>query len=587
MKTIRILICVIAVSLLTGSIPVYAEGGSNLDTGGGGISHGTVSCNWPGESYQGVRVTVVNAETGSAVGSPVDFSNKDLTSVSGSMIHFGKVSKLQYRSGAALTPQTTRYVCYRPEKPMPLLISSNDFKASIQQIRNYFCSEGAASMVAARVGMDTAALTNGTYKMVIEPVIYLIYHNLYYAMTTTEAGLYNRIVNGDLGARFPTVVMKNLALALYLEHADLGFAAWTGSKNTARTTEEMIQILGIGIVSYRGVPATEGTFDAVYRADTDVISAVTLSASQEINNDACATVTFTVCDRIYQMTGVVIPENGSQLVWVRWHTPSEPGPVTISISASRGYLSNCEIHAYVVDLNENPPPDPQADDRYNGFVPPSVPSGQEVSSLTWGVWNCYWKENWVWVADWQWVDEPHGVTCTEDCVSGHGHWEDRGHWEDQGYYEYSWNPYTAGLSASAQISPDGKAPTAVGNTMKSGYGLNMEVRAQLWSNAPSGHLTQAQNCVAYFPEFYYSEYCRLLECTTEGYSAVFEFQKNPYSTYQQRTHFTPVWFPNGTYTVYAQVLDAWTPAGMLQINPSSSVMIQGSLFADWHIRPVN
>ena len=101
MKKIRILICVIAVSLLTGSIPVYAEGGSNLDTGGGGISHGTVSCNWPGESYQGVRVTVVNAETGSAVGSPVDFSNKDLTSVSGSMIHFGKVSKLRSFAGNA------------------------------------------------------------------------------------------------------------------------------------------------------------------------------------------------------------------------------------------------------------------------------------------------------------------------------------------------------------------------------------------------------------------------------------------------------------------------------------------------------
>ena len=74
-------------------------------------------------------------------------------------------------------------------------------------------------MVANRTGINVTSLTDGTYKLVIEPVIYLIYNHLYYAMTTTEAGLYNRMLGGDLGAHFPTVVMKNLALALFLENA--------------------------------------------------------------------------------------------------------------------------------------------------------------------------------------------------------------------------------------------------------------------------------------------------------------------------------------------------------------------------------
>ena len=107
------------------------------------------------------------------------------------------------------------------------------------------------------------------------------------------------------------------------------------------------------------------------------------------------------------------------------------------------------------------------------------------------------------------------------------------------------------------------------------------------SSAPSGHITQVQTCVAYFPEFHYAEYWRLLERTVPGYSAVFQFRENEYSTYGRRTHFTPVWFPDGDYTVYAQVMDAWTPAGMLRIHLSDAVTVQDNLFSDWHVRPLN
>lgn len=587
MKKSLIAVLVLVLLLFINTSSAYASGTGNVDGGGGNINHGTEAYNWPGESYQGVRVTVVDSQTGAIVCNPIDFSNKDLSSISGSMIHFGKVCKIQYKNGATLTPYASQYICYKPENAMPLTVSSNDIRASIVQIKRYFCSEGAASMVAEKVGIDVVSLTDGSYKLVIEPIIYLIYNNLYYAMTTTEAGFYNRMVDGDLGAHFPTVVMKNLALALYLERADLGFPAYTGSKTTARSTDEMIQTLGIGIISYRDAPVTETEYDAIYRIDTDVITSTTLRATDEINNDAKATVTFSIGGRSYQMCGVVIPENGSQLVWVKWHTPSEPCEITISISTNKGSLATGTIRANVVDLNENPPPDPMADDRYDGYSRPAVASGQNVTSLTWGVWNCWWEEDWVWVEDWEWEEGNHGGSCGADCTENHGYWEDHGDWEDQGNYEYEWNSYSANLSASMRIVPDEKNPTASGSTLKSGYGINMTATADMRSGAPTSHITQVQTCVAYFPEFHYTDYWRLLEPTSPGYSAQFEFQRNEYSTYSRRTHFTPVWFPDGNYTVYAQVIDAWTPAGMLQMHLNDTLTIHDNLFSDWHVRPLN
>lgn len=573
--------------LFSSTLTTFAEGSGNVDGGGGGLNHGTQSCNWPGDAYQGVRVTVVDAQSGGIVAGPMDFTNKNLSAVAGDMFHFGKVSKMQYRNGSALTLQPSGYTYYVPDNSMPRLISSNSNKASIEQIKRYFCSEGAASMVAAKAGMNVATLTNGSYKLVIEPVIYLIYNDLYYAMTTTEAGLYNRMLGGDLGAHFPTVVMKNLALALFLEKADLGFSAYTGSRTTARDTEEMVQLLGIGIISYKGAPPTEAEYDAVYRIDTDVITSTTLSTTDEINNDEPATVTFSMGGSSYQMTDVVMPENGSQLVWAKWHTPSQPCEITIHISADQGSLATTTIRANVVDLNENPPPDPMADDRCDGYSRPSLPAGQDVTGLSWGVWRCWWHAKWMWVPDWEWEDGDHDAGCPADCTSDHGEWVDYGEWKDKGWYEYARDGYSASLSASMQISPDEKNPTASGRTMKSGYGINMEASARMFSGAPSDHITQVQTCVAYFPEFQYTDYWRLLERTSPGYQAGFQFRANEYSTYHRRTHFSPVWFPDGDYTVYAQVMDAWTPAGMLKVHLHDALTVQDNLFSDWHVRPLN
>ena len=75
LKRSLIAVFLIFIMLLAGTLTVYAEGSGNVDGGGGSLNHGTKSYNWPGNSYQGVRVTVVDTQSGEIVAGPVDFSN--------------------------------------------------------------------------------------------------------------------------------------------------------------------------------------------------------------------------------------------------------------------------------------------------------------------------------------------------------------------------------------------------------------------------------------------------------------------------------------------------------------------------------
>lgn len=563
-RAVTVLLCILLP--VTGLFPVHAShagGSGNVDGGGGNLNQGTAGYYWPDTGYDGARVTVVDAESGQRASVPVDYTNQNVDMLSQSICHFGNVSKLDYRNGAALTPRVGGYRYRNPQVPVPQIISGNSRKADIARIRSYFCSEAAAVMVAMDTGIPFEDIEAGKYKLVVEPVIYLVYQHVYYAMTTTEAGLYNQLTGGDLGEHFPTVVMKNLALALFLERDDLGFSAWTGPVTSARTTEQMVQTLGIGIISYQAAPPTEILYDRQYRVDTDVIVAVTLTAGSQKTPDNPAYAEFTMDGTTYSHRNIYIPEGGSQLAWVKWHTPATPGQVAITIRSNCS-TSVSRIVADIVDLDGNPPPDPQADDRNDGFTVPPVPGRQNTANLVWGEWDCWWHAYWVW----------HSGDEDED-----------GYWCDHGWWEYQWIPYSAGITASFTAEPDEKNPTASGRIMKSGYGLNAYVTAHVRSSAPSGHLTGAQNAVAYFPESGYMDYWRLLRRLDTGYSSTFEFRQNQYSTYGQPVHFTPVWYPDGPYTTWMEVIDAWTPAGMLQVNLADTLTVRGSLFDDWHIRP--
>ena len=353
--------------------------------------------------------------------------------------------------------------------------------------------------------------------------------------------------------------------------------------------EDIIRALGLGIVRFNEMITPEVIqADYTYRVDTDVITAVTVSGGQS-DPDNSVSVTFSILGRNYSVGNVYYPEGGQQLVWVKWHTPQTEQHLTIHVTVSGGgTASKGTISANIVNLDQNPPPNPVADDRNDAYRRENaiVPVNTEKTEAAWSVWRPWWKENWVWHSDWNWEDDEHSEDCVAGCTEKHGHWEDDGEYKDEGWWEFAEDHYSASLSATMELVTDETSPTADGSTMKSGYGVNVFVNARA-STSQSSATTAPQTAVSYFPEFYYERYWRLLERTRNGYSAVFEFQNNRYSTYRRRTHFTPIWMPDGEYRVYTYLLDCWTPDGMLSRNLTDSVQITGNLWEDWHIAPQN
>ena len=558
----RLSFFLVLVLLLSMLLPVtaYADGEGNIDNGGGGMGSGTNENYWNG-SDEGVRVTVVRASDRSPVTTPVDFSNRTPSIA----VHFGKVSKISYTAGRTLSPVTTTYVCEKPDIAMPRIISTSSGQASIEQIKQYFCSEYMVMTVAQVTGMNYEILTNGEYKLLLEPIAYMTFGGIKYAMSATEAALFDQQLNGGLRSKMVSLSHKNLPLAMFLETSDLGYPAWDGSTTTAASNTDIISSLGLGIVRFNEAepePPEVTAADYEYRVNTDVITSVTVRGGQS-DPDHPVTVYFTIGGQTYSVGTIYYPAGDSQLAWVRWRTPSSPQTMTIHVSVSGGgSASQGTITARIVDLSKNDPPNPVADGRNDSYSAVAVSGKAQKTSASWGVWRPWWHAYWVW----------HGT-------------DEDGYWCDHGWWEFDWLSYSASLSASMNVMPDTKAPTASGKTMKSGYGINQTVTTNVSTNQSSA-VTDAQNAVTYFPEFKYETYWRLLDRTQAGYSSKFEFKTNKYSTYKRRTHFTPIWFPDGSYTPYTWLIDCWTPGGMLSMNLTDSVNIQESLWDDWHIAPV-
>lgn len=557
-----LLVLTMLVSLLA-SVPVYAVGEGNVDNGGGGMGQGTSQNSWtPG--YDGVRATVVRAENREPVTCPIDFTNKTQEST---IFHFGKVSKISYGNGVMLNPVQGNYEYTKPAQALPKIMSSQSLgHASIAEIKSYFTDEQVIRSIANLTGMDFDVLINEEFRLLIEPIAYVKFEGIKLAMTATEAALYDEQTSGAVRSRLPTVAFQNLPLAMFLEVADLGYPAWDGPTTGIRSNHEVKTALGLGVVRFNEVPPETpdvSAYDYEYRTNTEVITSVNVSGGQS-DPDNPVSVTFNVQGRSYTVSNVYYPDGDSQLAWIRWTTPDTPQTIAITVHVhGGGSVSKGTINVNIVDMDENTPPDPNADDRNDSFSRLSVPSKEQVTSASWGVWRPWWQAHWVWHS---------------------GDDDDSGYWCDHGWYEFDLDRYSASLSGSMNITPDKKAPTASGRTMKSGYGFNEKVTTRVSSNQSSA-VTAAQNAVTYFPEFQYEGFWRLLDRMGGGYHMTHEFKENRYSTYHSRTHFTPLWYPDGSYTPYTWLIDCWTPAGMLSMNLTDTLTIDGNLWSDWHIAP--
>jgi hypothetical protein len=564
MKRLTILLILIFFLILSAS----ASGDPNVDSGGGGMGGGSGSSYWnPG--WDGVRVTVVDT-SGNQLGSPVDLTNK---SVSTATVHCGKHSKLYYKQSLSLSISANNYSYINPVDNLPVIVNWTGGN-NIDAIKTYFTDTGHLQEISDYIGISYDNLIGGNYKLLLEPIAYFKYQGIDYAMTATEAALYDVMTSHSLYTAMRSLTHQNLPLAMFLQKtdSDLGLAAWTGATSGFQSNNNIIKYLGAGVISFKdNTVAPDPQSDYTYHTDTDVITAISFTNTYgEISPDNPAWLTFTINGTTYDKE-FICPEGGHQIVWVRWHTPSTPQDVIVHASCSQIGLS-ANITCHVVELTETTPPDPHYEVSGTVPVPDEIPNFGNNTSSTWGEWSATWHANWVWVED----------------DSGTG----SGDWVDEGWWDWNYITYTASLEVDYTLSPASRVKTAYSSSsgfeMKSGYGVSALCKTIVTASdgTSSYDYTQVQNVNAVFPEFNYTTYNRLLEFTLKlhGYYD-WEFKVNPASFHGERSHFTPLRFPDEKkYTVPLEVMDSWTPGGQLCATVSSSIVINGNMYSDGYIR---
>lgn len=380
------------------SVPAFAVGDGNIDAGGGGMGSGTSTNVWsPGND--GVRVTVVKADTHSPVTTPINLTNKFPNNI---QVHFGNVCKLQYSGGAALTPTTSKFVYTNPSQALPRIVSSNG-SSNIEAIKSYFTDEQVIRSIANLTGMNYEVLIGGNYKLLLEPFTFYKFEGVMILTTATEAAMYDEQVSGLLRSRMVSLSHKNLPLAMFLEVSDLGYPAWSGSTTSAATNAQIKSSLGLGVVRFAEQPEQPvvSAYDYEYRVDTEVITSVWVSGGQS-DPDNPTRVSFTINGRTYNVGNVYYPEGDSQLAWVKWTTPATEQDMVIHVTVrGPGGTDKTTINCKIVDLDKNPPPNPVADDRNDSFRQESVPQRAEKTRADWSIWRPWWQEYWVDRGHWE------------------------------------------------------------------------------------------------------------------------------------------------------------------------------------------
>jgi len=379
---------------------------------------------------------------------------------------------------------------------------------------------------------------------------------------TVSGGGYSGTTNSSGTVSFTTMPFTTYTFTA----SKSGYDSNTGSATISATsaTKSITIYLAkkkadVGVVA----DAVDGT---VYRGSTIMVSAdVYGDAAIDFTPGTPLSVTMkatrnggTVFDT--QTKTVICPKGETNLVWFAVDIP-ESGytsanvsftftvttPATITDTASTNDVSSKTVTTYVL-------PDRSTPDASFELDPPadftdSTYKSTNMKKLTWSVWE--WDGNFV------------------------------------------EKTYSAQLSVKAELSPDATAVWSKYNstrklwTTRSGYGLNTAVTVTL-TGVDEDMFVGNSKVNSYYPEFNYSSAAAksnmLLQNSENesGYSASFTFDANADTISGNKMHVTPVWFPDGEYTVKYEVYDIWTPAGMLTGTTYAIINIEGSLYDDYY-----
>lgn len=334
------------------------------------------------------------------------------------------------------------------------------------------------------------------------------------------------------------------------------------------------------------------------------------------------------------------PAGEEAIGWFKWRTPSAAQDIEITIKSSKSgvYLldkngSKCTtlvISAAISKVEEITPPDPQVFDTRPSWYKNYSLSSVEANIASYAPRDGNQTLEWyIWTYDWVQESLESGsvwynlITDSPDYSNRNGPYYGADYEDKQLIFVKRWGvdnryyasekatkmigsvyegavilsgdarkiTYSVTLEAEMEITPSDKCYTATYSaandlyTMKSGYGVQIKVTPSI--SGDTEYCTDTQKVNTLFSEFNFNrqstaKYNRLLEKV----GGVYVFKKNKYSTYNDRVHFTPIWYPDGAnYTVYAEVFDIWCPAGQLSVRMIDHIKIRGNVYDDWHIAP--
>lgn len=610
------------------------DGDTNIGNGGNGGDYedgsGKSDTILGNVQDEGVRVTLVESETNKLVTSPIDFANNPRQPVE---IFLGNGNKLYYINNQKVNFYDGKdYKWEKPKIPLPKIINGE-----LTTIKKYFGDEGFAKYFSELTGFNYNEMVSGKYKLMLEPIGYPKIKGKVTACSATELALLDKQLNGYIRkSNIQLFSHLNLPMAMFLERDEFGIKKWEGSRVQKQSNDTIIAQLGVGAVTFKEEEEEEKppVVNYTYRTNTEVITAIEISGidctlklpDDEKEGLYPITVNFDIKGKNYPADNgeIVMPSGSSTLAYVKWKTPEKPQEMIIKATVNYKVIDyrengNGESIAYIKpekeeinigvkieEIEENEPPNPDADDRndyfINNYKEDDIKKYPENLKNEWKSYEAYWF--------------PQMVQVEKDV------------WVDRGYYKFNTIYYTAELDAQMDLHPASTVKTAKGDEMKSGYGVDQKAKAKIkvsaeiereievpaedsdgniitdadgnvvmryekirepYSVSDSAYTTKMQNGVSFFSDFYFKTYWRVLEETNESSKtdAIIQFKPNRYSTYNNRTHFTPIWYPDDEYyKVATYIFDGWTPAGMMSINLEDTVYIMGNLWDDWYVQPL-
>jgi hypothetical protein len=256
----------------------------------------------------------------------------------------------------------------------------------------------------------------------------------------------------------------------------------------------------------------------------------------------------------------VVPSYGNNLVYFKWTVPSNLAGKTVYCKAVVNSDNSFEefsasnntatLTRTVTKAEISQTPDTQYEEtKPNGFTVPTAPHAS-VGTAKWSLWT---------YSNGSFVKKNYGVAIS---------------------------------STTPSIMPDEDSPSAKYTSgqwqMRSGYGIYLSYAPSITSISgytmpSSSAYTAVQRVEAAFPEFKYSKAVGSFR-SIEKYGSAWGFIQNTNADLNERLHFTPLWYPDGSYIISVMATDVWTPAGMISsVRNSNAIKIIDSAYDDWYV----